>query len=278
MNGHGVRESGEFLNIFTGSKIYYFDEEAVDYYGKLNIDIKNNLYLVLNYNYKQEVLKYDSKGDFISVYLSERQTVGHRIEVDKEENIYFWTRKNPELDQSLEDIPGYFITRHSKDNRKEDFFIEQSFNGFKVNEQGIIYLLYKDENNTGEIYFFKDNKLNFSFSFYIEDNENLRFLGLDENENLYFYKNLIRIYELSERDKIEGVITGTMDAIIVNQGCLLYKYNSAGDLLKEVKIDDPTPYDIKMNSKGNIYLTPVLATEALLVVPLDKYRIYKFTM
>jgi len=56
------------------------------------------------------------------------------------------------------------------------------------------------------------------------------------------------------------------------------KGKPAGDLLKEVKIDDPTPYDIKMNSKGNIYLTPVLATEALLVVPLDKYRIYKFTM
>lgn len=125
---------------------------------------------------------------------------------------------------------------------------------------------------------FKDKKMEITFPLKPIESYEFRFLGIDENYNFYFSKNIITTYKHSEEEKVKGIIIKLADCIIVNQGFILFKYNSKGDLVKEVKIDDPVPYNIKVNFKGNIYLSPILIGKALLKIPLDKYRIYKFNM
>ena len=105
------------------------------------------------------------------------------------------------------------------------------------------------------------------------DSNSLDFLGIDNENNLYFCEKLRNL--TSEKGKISGVIVCDGDAIIVQQNSIIYKYNSEGKLLKTIDIADPTPYDIKINLKGNIYFSPCLYSPALLVAIIDKYRIYK---
>lgn len=136
-----------------------------------------------------------------------------------------------------------------------------------------------DNENRKELWFkFKDEKMEILFPLKATCNSDFEFLGVDEEYNFYFYQVLMTNYSLSEIDKIEGVIIHEGPEITANRGLILYKYNAKGKLSKEIKIDDPIPYKIKINARGSIYLTPRLETKALLQISLDKYRIYKFTM
>ena len=108
----------------------------------------------------------------------------------------------------------------------------------------------------------------------MEDSDNLRFLGLDENHNFYFYKFLVKTSVYSGQDSISHGAIVSGDSIILFEGVILYKYDIHGNILKKAFVRDFIPYDIKMNLKGNIYFSFPLSTEALLFVPLDSYRIY----
>jgi len=143
------------------------------------------------------------------------------------------------------------------------------------------YEIKSDKNNFCNKMWFKDNNIEILFDLKINNcyTSDFEFIGIDENYNFYFRKRLINYYQSSEKDKVKGIIIIRATGIVANQGFILYKYNSKGELKKEVNIDDPIPYDIKINSKGDIYLSACLhSSPALLEIPLDKYRIYKFTM
>jgi hypothetical protein len=209
------------------------------------------------------------------------------IGTDKEQNIYFLSFKDQdEQKRILEDCYNYVVTKYSKDRKiKKRFFIENSIGtigDWTVDREGTIYffsLPVTSEEDTYKFYSYKENTLKFLFSLKEKSKYNsLDFIGKDENGFYYFCEKLKNCYLPKDKDKIKGIIIFSSDGIISQEGFIIYKYNFNGELLKTVKVDDPIPYNVKVDVKGNIYITPFLGTEALLSIPLDKYRIYKFSI
>jgi hypothetical protein len=252
-------------------KTYFYGHEN-GYYGTLHVDNNNNLYVIFNLPCKQKVFKYDTYGNILSDYLfttSNTNLPSPKIETDKEQNIYFLKYKEPYKEQT------YVIKKISKDKKyNKEFIIDKMIWDWSVNNDGVIYFLSRTKDDKYEMYFYNDNKINQLFSLSKKHDRNyLSFFGIDDENNLYFCEELRKL--TSEKGKIPGVIVFDGDAISVQQNSIIYKYNCEGKLLKTITIDDPTPYDIKINSKGNIYLSPCLYSQALLVAIIDKYRIYK---
>ncbi len=248
---------------------YSLSLEDEFYYSKIYVDLNKNLYIVIN-GKELKIIKYDATGNHIYKYSLEgdiREDGLYRVEIDKNENIYILRRV--EDDKTL-------LVKYSKNGKENSFLINKKIPfQWHLDSHGVIYALYKDkENNHCEIYCFKEDKVYSLFSFYMENSDDLYFLGLDENYIFYFYKDLIKSCVVSEGDNISEIATMSGDNIFSYEGLILYKYDIQGILLKRAVIREFIPYEIKMNLKGKIYFTPRLSTDLLLLVPLDTYRIY----
>lgn len=253
----------------NGKLIRIYDFNRIPH--EVNIDDDGNLYVLIRYSDKEEIIKYNKEGEEVFRFSLDYDLLRvFGLKIDGEKNIYILHHDKDRNET---------ITKFSENgDNKEEYVIKNMSPYWTLYQDEILYSSIEKQSRVYELFSYKNGKSDKLLSLNLENPYELVFLGVDENSNFYFYKYMTKKYKLSEEDNIDGVIIHIADVILVNQGVILYKYNSEGELIKEVKIKDPTPYSITMNSKGCIYLTPRLATMALLQAPLDKYRIYKYVI
>jgi hypothetical protein len=259
----------EYENIYIfdyfNNRILKFKDKALLHtfnFSKLsddiNIDNSENLYIHEN----NLIIKYNKQGTIIDNITIPDDLKIDSWKIDNSQNIYFLCEKN-------------FIVKYNKDNKSfQKYPVQKEIFYWDIDKHGFIYFL-SNMQDTYIINCLQNSKISEKFIF----NDKIRhytFLGIDENTNFYFYKSIIKTYKVSEKDKVNGLIIHIADVIVANQGVVLYKYNSKGQIIKEFTLNDPTLYSIKINIKGNFYLTPRLETLGLLRLNLNKYRIYKY--